>query len=508
MNFTRKIWTGVSALAVLGSLGAIGGLYQSMTADATYRRFMTHELAEQAAAQDVLIALRGAQVEERTFRLTSDPAAAERFGRLVDEGKRQLSVLATVTSSSARRADTLRLQAEIESYRAVFQEVATEVAAQTPAPGGGADSSAVLSLRAFDERSAAIEQAVLALQSGATAAMALSSDQLLNGLTLGKHTSLLVMFFGGIAGVGTATMLTLSLRPVFVALEEIRADGESVSTTTHSIAEASHSLADGAAQQAVSLQETASAIDQLSAMTKRNADHTQHAKRIATQARASADQGAASMTAMQTAMGDIQGASHEISKIIKTINEIAFQTNILALNAAVEAARAGAAGAGFAVVAEEVRSLAQRSAVAASETAAKIEDSIAKSTQGAAISAEVAQGFTAIQGQVLELEGLVNSIATASSEQSAGIAHINSAVTAVDQVTRDNAGIAKDSAANVSALNRDAEALTKTVGQLLQLFGGRRTNDPHGLGSEPIPGGRRKVDVVAHAPVPELVESH
>jgi len=497
MNFTKKIWFGVSALAVLGSLGAVTGLYQSLTAEATYRRFVSHELAEQTAAQYALLALRGARIHERTFRLSHDPADAEHFAGDIAESKRQLSVLADVTGDHERQAKAVRLQAEIDAYQADFRKLAETITAH--GPGAGIDPPAGLTPGAFDRQLDAIEKVVQSQQAGVAVAMTASSAQMLDGLALGKHASLLVMLFGGIAGVGTATMLTLSLRPLFVALEGLRAGGESVATTTRSIADGSHALADGATQQTSSLQETAAAIADVSDMTKRNAGHTNHARKVAAQARTSADQGAASMQAMQTAMADIQGASHEISKIIKTIDEIAFQTNILALNAAVEAARAGEAGAGFAVVADEVRNLAQRSALAAKETTAKIEDSIGKSQQGATISAEVAQSFAAIQGQVRELDDLVNSIARASTEQSTGITHINATVTAVDRVTRANAAIATEGAANVSALNHEAEALTLTVGQLLKIFGGRRLNDHHGRGSEPRAGGRRRVD----SPTPE-----
>jgi len=175
---------------------------------------------------------------------------------------------------------------------------------------------------------------------------------------------------------------------------------------------------------------------------------------------------------MVHAMDAIKVASSDISKILKTIDEIAFQTNILALNAAVEAARAGEAGAGFAVVADEVRALAQRCATAAKETAGKIEDSVAKSQQGAQISTEVAESFAKIQEQVRQLDALVAEIAVASNEQSQGIGQVNLAVSEMDKVTQSNAASAEESAASSAELNAQAETLKDSVGRLQSLIGG------------------------------------
>lgn len=191
------------------------------------------------------------------------------------------------------------------------------------------------------------------------------------------------------------------------------------------------------------------------------------------------------MQAMQQAMQTIKSASDDITKILKTIDEIAFQTNILALNAAVEAARAGEHGAGFAVVAEEVRALAQRSALAARETAAKIEHSVLQSTHGVQISAEVAKSFSEIQGRIQELDTLVAEIAAASGEQNQGIEQVSTAVSQMDKVTQSNAGSAEETAAAAEELNGQSVMLKEAVAQLQTLVGAKaaflaHSNDANG----------------------------
>ncbi len=233
----------------------------------------------------------------------------------------------------------------------------------------------------------------------------------------------------------------------------------------------SQSLAEGASEQAASLEETSASLEEMTSMTKRNADNAAQAKEFAAQTRAAADTGATDMAQMKGAMDAITRSSGEIAKIVKTIDEIAFQTNLLALNAAVEAARAGEAGLGFAVVADEVRALAQRSAQAAKETAAKIEDSVSKSANGVTISAKVAQSLEQIVAGASRVDTLVAEIATASHEQSQGIGQVNSAVSEMDKVTQSNASSAEESAAAAQELNGQSLALKQVVASLQQLVG-------------------------------------
>ncbi len=277
------------------------------------------------------------------------------------------------------------------------------------------------------------------------------------GLLLGTAAAFLI-----IRGVNRALAATA---------ETLSGSAQLVASAAGQVSASSQSLAEGSSEQAASLEEIGSSIEELTSMTKLNAGHADSGKQASHEARCAAESGAQHMARMQEAMGAIAHSSDEISKIIKTIDEIAFQTNLLALNAAVEAARAGEAGAGFAVVAEEVRSLAQRSAVAAKETAAKIEDSTRKSAQGAEISALVAKELNTIVEKAREVDRLVNEVASASREQSEGLVQINGAISQLDKVTQGNAAGAEETASAAEQLNAQSTELLQAASGLAALVG-------------------------------------
>ena len=275
-----------------------------------------------------------------------------------------------------------------------------------------------------------------------------------------------------ILGVVGSVLIVISISKALRGIAGHLSDGATqLASASNQVAATSQILAEGASEQAASLEETSASLEEMSSMTRRNAENATAAKQIANQTRQAADIGATNMAEMSRAMNGIKTSSDNIAKIIKTIDEIAFQTNLLALNAAVEAARAGEAGAGFAVVADEVRNLAQRSATAAKETAAKIADSIQQSDQGVQINAKVATSLQEIVTKARQVDELVAEIAAASNEQNQGISQINMATNQMDSVTQRNAASAEESASASEELSSQASALTDTVGELLLLVG-------------------------------------
>jgi methyl-accepting chemotaxis protein len=175
------------------------------------------------------------------------------------------------------------------------------------------------------------------------------------------------------------------------------------------------------------------------------------------------------------AMQDISAASDETAKIIRTIDEIAFQTNLLALNAAVEAARAGEAGAGFAVVAAEVRNLAMRAAEAAKNTANLIETTTIKVRDGSLLVSKTADNFTKVASSSNRVKELVEEIAAASHEQAQGVDQINKAVTEMDKVVQQNAANAEESASASEELPAQAEQMKSIVAGLVTVVSGTET---------------------------------
>ena len=239
--------------------------------------------------------------------------------------------------------------------------------------------------------------------------------------------------------------------------------------------------------QSGSLQRTAASMEQLTMTVQQTADNARLANKLAGQSLSTARRGGEVVQDMVNTMQDIHNSSERIGDIVTMIEGLAFQTNILALNAAVESARAGEAGKGFAVVAGEVRSLAQKSAQAAGEIKALVDDSLQRMATGARHADRAGATMDEIMQSVSDVTHLINEISTASDEQASGLAQINEAVSHMDQDTNDNADLARNLGDTVSQLSRQALELKLSI-QLLNTGHGRSTYIPDpGATQAPIP---------------------
>ena len=270
-----------------------------------------------------------------------------------------------------------------------------------------------------------------------------------------------------------------------------------VASVSAQVSGSSKVLSDGAAEQAAAIEETSSSLEEMASMTKQNAGNAGQADGLMKQVEQFVAQSNDSIGKLSASMQEITRASEETQKIVKTIDEISFQTNLLALNAAVEAARAGEAGAGFAVVAEEVRNLAKRAAESARNTAGLIDGTIQKVKEGSGLMSVTHESFTKVAGSATQVAELLAEIATASREQSQGIDQVNKAVGDVDKVTQQNAANAEESAAASEELAAQADQMKVMVNELLTLIGGNAgtRKEPSGEsgirpGEGPAPAGR------------------
>jgi hypothetical protein len=292
-----------------------------------------------------------------------------------------------------------------------------------------------------------------------------------------RSTAMLCLWLFGASIVVCVVVATMIVRRLNTALLEITwaldQGASQMAQSSSEIAQSSYALAQNASEQAVTIEKTTAATTQIHAVAERTREHSTLTAKVVEGTESGFLKTSSSLTEMSKVVEAIHESSEKVSKIVKVIDGFAFQTNILALNAAVEAARAGEQGLGFAVVAEEVRRLAQLSASAAGDTALLVQESMQRSTSGRAQMKEV---LANIQGVTLEsrrMRELVQEIQVGSREQSQGVEQIHQAIDHMEQVTRSSTAQAEQGAAWSEELKKQAQSMSGLVERMKVLVEGR-----------------------------------
>ncbi|WP_313370807.1 methyl-accepting chemotaxis protein, partial [Sedimentibacter sp.] len=244
---------------------------------------------------------------------------------------------------------------------------------------------------------------------------------------------------------------------------KIKDSSEFISMNAANVSNGAQTLAQGTTEQASAIEELSAEVNEIYHTIANNAEHAENAGRKALEASKEVEVGNMHMRDMLSAMDEISESSNEIGKIIKVIDDIAFQTNILALNAAVEAARAGSAGKGFAVVADEVRNLAGKSAEAAKQTTALIENSINSISKGTMLADKAGKSLSGIVEITNKTNELISEIVKASAQQTVSVNQIRSGIEQISSVVQQNAATAEASAANSEELSGQSQVLNDLI---------------------------------------------
>jgi len=467
MTIDRKLKTGIGAMLLVG-VALTGSALYSISRIGRELETSTGATAEKLAlAGDVKAAANIMRTGQRGILLNAfqhDRKGEEATQRDYFQKKETaLNLVAKIEERLARdegRQTVEQLKADIETHGACFRRIVELCDA------GKLKEAAVFYKASGAPAGAAMEKTASKLMAQETAMMRDSAE------TGRRHARLGTLSMAVIGTVGISMLILTSFLVAGITQSmsslaaELSEGATQVFTASAQVATASQKLAEEASTSASAIEETSAAAQQVASMARKSADQARTASGLMDRVDARVSDGNKTLGEMIESMGAITESSGRISKIIQVIDEIAFQTNILALNAAVEAARAGQAGMGFAVVADEVRSLAQRSADAARDTAALIEDSIAKSNDGSVKLQRVAEVIRGITTNTGEVKTFIEEVSIASLDQAKGVDEISNGVIQMEQSSQHTASFSEQSAAASEQLSAQAKTLNQIARSL------------------------------------------
>jgi len=470
-TISKRLYAGFGALLLLTVLAGLVAIVGSSRIKANVET-VTQRSAELQRAMTIQTALFKVESGEKSILwagLDNDKQLYESSKRAViteySLADKQIDDLAATLTNGADQAAARTLRQSLTQWRSAHDQVVSF------GDSGNFANAQQLITSTINPQLRSAEEAAQGIVRRLDEAMSQASAESNSSYLQSRLLIATVVVLALIVGLGVIWLVRTINESLRTVSQELGDGAQLVVDASSQMSISAQSMSQGASEQAASLEENSASMEEMATMTRKNAESSYQAATLMGEAARVVESANSALVDMVSSMTSIKVSSQRVSKIIKTIDEIAFQTNILALNAAVEAARAGEAGMGFAVVADEVRNLAQRSAQAAKDTAALIEEAITSASEGSQKVEQVAGGFSAITQRVTEVKSLVDNVSSASKHQAVGIDQVVQSIRQMERVTQTTAATAEESAAACEQLNAQADVTMQLVERLETLVG-------------------------------------
>jgi methyl-accepting chemotaxis protein len=470
LNITAKIWLSIGVFALGFVLATALGQIQGKSSENTLRTTSEALFPAAQRSQEAEAAF------ERMVKGFSDAVVVQDtsgLDRAAEDGRAVAASLKAIAAipdlSKVRTGEASKLASAVPQYLtdavATYGTILSNPSAMTPEMQGR--------MRDLASSNDSMKAGLQSLKDGCSGDLRQQLAVVQQNSTRARWLALAVF---GVTIVVSTVIVNLTIRraitgPIVRVIHGVQKAADSSAATSGRMAESGKGVARDAQEQSACVEETSASLEQISATSRQNASRATEADTLMKTARQTVDRAAHSMDDLTKSMDAISKSSNQVAGVLKSIDEIAFHTNILALNAAVEAARAGQAGAGFSVVADEVRSLAKRAADAARQSAEMVEQTITDVSRGVTLVAEAHRAFSEVSSTIANGGQVVSQIAASSAEQARGVEHIGQAIARIEAVTQNNAANAQQTAENAEAMISQVETTRHHLHELVAVVG-------------------------------------
>jgi methyl-accepting chemotaxis protein len=469
LNLGRRLLYGLLAIGIIVLINGARSYYNATSNSSKLNNVITKTLPKAKAVDSLLVLLYEYRVPAKVLLITEDLDEIEFETKMLNQSipkvEKQFSKISALTDDPLFDRYIKQMQSSFELHQKIVTEL-TEL-------NQGERLSSSFSFKDEVDTFLTLLESYRSMYEHKISELDKSTGGIKESLASTKISTLVftTIVLALIAIVGYFLIRNIS-KTMAAFIKRLTSSSMQTAAASEQLSHSSQNLSEGASQQAASVEETSASLEEISSMSKTNADEASRAdEAMNVQVSDANKQMGERMRAMSEAISETVSMSRETANIVKTIDEIAFQTNLLALNAAVEAARAGEAGAGFAVVAEEVRNLAIRSAEAARNTTILIDSSNTKIEEVNLMSAEVLESLEATQEIIREVAASLTGITQASNEQTQGISQLNTAMSEIERVIQSNSATAEESAASSEQLTAQVAEVNTIIDELATFAG-------------------------------------